>query len=576
VEQLKRPKKKRKPDLRKRSKRRRRCLAAVVVLTGISAAVLACTIPSRALSSTISNIPTDTRIQSYVEELARRGMLRGFFFSDLPYSREKVCTAIDSLDRVVSAGRRDLSPYEAWLLERLKQEFQVFRQSASAPGTVETGAELETIGSAKDNELTGTIEVGGEDVEAKASDTEEFVRGIGSGWVVASVLGGVTIAHRFRVDSRIEDDASFLGRVWRGDVGGYVANGYIQISRGPLEALLGRDKLQWGAGRSGSLILSGAAPPLDMVNVTLDFGRVRATGFFTSLDEMRLEKAVPFEHDSLQAGDVVKRHVSGHRIDIRVLPSLEIGLSETIVYGGPDRGLEPGYLNPLNFFYAQQWNLSKNDNPIWSLDACWWPKDRLQVYGQMVVDDYQFEHKGERDKEPAEVGFLVGFHSGDPFGLAGVSLTGEYVRVNPWTYNQPLPWNRYKYGDAVLGHPIGPDADALFMKVGKWFNRILSLELDYSFVRHGETSIDSDWPVPIAGSWGGASFPQGFPLGVASKSHRLGLTARYHPALHFDVDGFASVEKTTDYDNFEGLKSLDLAFGLSVSFRPEWAFVMRP
>jgi hypothetical protein len=245
------------------------------------------------------------------------------------------------------------------------------------------------------------------------------------------------------------------------------------------------------------------------------------------------------------------------------------------VYGGPDKGLDLAYMNPLNFFYSQQWNSDENDNPIWSLDACWWPRERLQAYGQLVVDDFQFEHKGEKDKEPAEIGFLVGLHSGDPFGLSGVSLTAEYVRVNPWTYNQPLPWNRYKYGSALLGHPIGTDADALMLRVGKWFNDYLSADLDYAFTRHGETSVDSDWPVPVVGPWGDAVFPEGFPLGVASKSHRLGLTARFHPRLHLDVEGTASVEKVYDYENFDGLESLELAFGVAVSFRPEWAFVMR-
>jgi hypothetical protein len=199
----------------------------------------------------------------------------------------------------------------------------------------------------------------------------------------------------------------------------------------------------------------------------------------------------------------------------------------------------------------------------------------LVAYGQLVVDDFQFERTGANDKEPAEVGFLLGLHSGDPFGLSGVSLTAEYVRVNPWTYNQPLPWNRYEYGSALLGHPIGPDADALMLRVGKWFNEYLSADLDYAFTRHGETSVGTDWPVPGEGPWGEASFPEGFPLGVAAKSHKLGLTARFHPRLHLDVEGSASVEKVYDYANFDGMESLELAFGLSVSFRPEWAFVMR-
>jgi len=552
-----------------------RRLLVRMALAGALAGAISCSTWSLAVSSTISNIPTDTRIQTYVDELSRRGLLRGFFFSDRPYSREKVCDAVAALEASITAGKVRLSPYETWLLDRLREEFYVIRQNASADGIVETGAELGVTGRASSSELTGTVDLaeGGREVTAEESD--ESVRGIGSGWVEVSTRYGVSLSHRFRVDSKIEEDPSFLGRPWRAETGGYVANGYLKAVKGPLEVLFGRDKLSWGPGSSGSLILSDAAAPFDMVNVTLDFGVVRATGFFTSLDDFRLLSALPFQGDTLQAGEVARRHLSGHRIDVRVLRTLEIGLSETVMYGGPDRELDLGYINPLNFFYAQQWNSGENDNPIWSLDVCWWPRERLQAYGQLVVDDLQFENKGEKDREPAEIGFLLGLHSGDPFGLDGVSLTAEYVRVNPWTYNQPLPWNRYKYGSALLGHPIGPDSDALMLRVGKWFNEYFSADLDYAFTRHGETSVDSDWPVPLLGPWGDAAFPKGFPLGVVAKSHKLGLTARFHPRLHLDVEGTASVEKVYDYENFDGLDSLQLAFGLSLSFRPEWAFLMR-
>ena len=554
-----------------------------------------CVFVSPSFCSTISNIPSDHRIHSYIEELGRRGLLRNFFFSDRPYTREKVVQGIVALDEAVSSGRVKLDPYEAWLVERLREELRFpTGQSSSAgePGpqgqprisakptlaanssprtTFELGAELEGSGASRQNEVPWKGEVAGEESEKKVTESEESARGILSGWVEFTTPQGISLSHRFRVDTKMNEDPGFLGHPWRDDLGGYVASAYGKLALGPLDLLLGRDKLYWGPGKSGSLILSDVGPPMDMVCFSLSLGRVTATGFFTSLDDLELTRAIPFGAESLYPGDVASRHLSGHRLDVRIARNLEVGLSETVVYGGPDRELEAGYINPLNFFYAEQWNLKKNDNPIWAFDATWWPKERLQVYGQFLVDDYQFEHKGSRDKEPAEIAFLLGLHSGDPFGLSNTSVTLEYARVNPWTYNQPLPWNKYVYGTALLGHPLGPDADAIYLSVTRWLNEKFTCEADYRFARHGETSIEGNWPVPAVGPWGDASFPDGsFPLGTVATSHRLGIFARFHPTLHLDVDGFASFEKVSDYQNISDAETTSFEIGLSVSFRPEW------
>ncbi|KPJ59970.1 MAG: hypothetical protein AMJ46_08440 [Latescibacteria bacterium DG_63] len=545
----------------------KKCLAAIVL-----AAVVTCVLCSPSFASTISNIPSDHRIHGYIEELGRRGLFRSFFFSDRPYTRENVVEAISEVEEATESGRITLSPYEAWLIERLKQEFQFFIEEpySSEVNNVEAGAELEIAGTYRHVEIDRPSQmIAHEDSGEGGEDGSEGQgRAILFGWAEYGIPH-VSLSSRFRVDTRIEDDNGFLGRPWRGETGGYVVSGYGKFDLGPFEVLLGRDKLYWGPGKSGSLILSDFAPPLDMVCFGLDLGRVSASGFFTTLDDRELTRSIPYEYDSLYVGTVATRHLSGHRIDVRITPSLEVGLSETVVYGGPDRELEPGYINPLNFFYAHQWNLAKNDNPIWALDATWWPVERLQVYGQLLVDDYQFERKTERDEEPSEIGFLLGLYSGDPLGLLNTSVTLEYARVNSWTYNQPYEWNRYTYGKALLGHPIGPDSDALYLSVRRWFGDRFTGQLDYRFLRHGEISVDTDWPVPLAGPWDGASFPEGFPIGTAAKSHRLGILARFHPMLRLDVDGFVTVEKVSDYENTEGLEMFSYEVGLRVSFKPE-------
>jgi hypothetical protein len=546
----------------------RKCLIAVLLV-----AVAACIFCSSSIGSTISNIPADHRINSYVEELGRRGLFRSFFFSDRPFTTEKVVEAMFKVDEAVGAGRIVLTPYEAWLIDRLKEEFRFLIEEpySDESNNVEAGAELEFTGEyvdAKADWPQEIIALGDADDE-EGDESDGHARGIFFGWAEYGIPH-VSLSSRFLVDTKVEDDIGFFGRPWRGDVGGYVSSGYGKLWLGPFEVLLGRDRLYWGPGSSGSLILSDDAPPLDMVCFGVDFGRVSATGFFTTLDDIKLTRNVPYQYDSLYAGAIATRHLSGHRIDVRITPTLEIGLSETVVYGGPDRELEPGYLNPLNFFYAHQWNLVKNDNPIWAFDATWWPGDRSQLYGQLVVDDYQFENKKESDEEPSEIGFLLGLHSGDPFGLMNTSVTLEYARVNSWTYNQGYEWNRYTYNETLLGHPIGPDADAFYLTVNRWFSDTFTGRLDYRLLRHGEICVDTDWPVPVVGPWDGASFPEGdFPVGTVASSHKLGVLARFHPNVHLDVDAFVSLEKVTDYANVEDAEMTRYEVGVRVSFRPE-------
>jgi hypothetical protein len=57
------------------------------------------------------------------------------------------------------------------------------------------------------------------------------------------------------------------------------------------------------------------------------------------------------------------------------------------------------------------------------------PTSKSEVYGELLIDDFQVEKRTSGDLEPDEVGFLVGSQWADPGGLEGITLGAEYTGV---------------------------------------------------------------------------------------------------------------------------------------------------
>jgi hypothetical protein len=154
---------------------------------------------------------------------------------------------------------------------------------------------------------------------------------------------------------------------------------------------------------------------------------------------------------------VEKRRFSAHRLDVRWAPTLGLGISETVVYGGPSRGFDLGYLIPFFPYYAEQWNASNDDNILWSADASWSPRPGALIEGELLIDDFQYDF----ETEPHQVGWTVrGEFS--PARVARRTLVAlEYARIETFVYGHYRPRNRYLHDGVVLGHPMGPDSDRM-------------------------------------------------------------------------------------------------------------------
>lgn len=492
------------------------------------------------MAAQTESVPVGDEIYSWVydfiDQLYLRGYLREIHLGSKPYYRGEVASLILSLDE----KKIRFNPVELWLIQELKKEFS---------------SEIENL--KKDGEDGKELKFGLDFLEKaqiqKAKRSDLLERGfpfLGAQWGK-----NFSVFLRYDINESLAKDPTYEGKIWKG-FAGEAEQAYFAFKFPYFKLILGRDRLSWGQSKISSLILSDGSPCLDMIKIQGGWGFFQGTAFTAFLEPMAVE------------GKIIKRYLSGHRLSFKIYPWAELGLSETIIYGGENRGLEPYYLNPLLWYHGAQLNHNRDDNTFFCFDFNLSPKENILFYGEFLIDDFQIEKSSPSDKEPDELGFVLGFSLADFFGLSGSELNLEYDRIANRTYNQQNEQNRYLHKKRLLGSRLGPDSDCFKTSIRSWIKKGLEAKIEYSFSRHGEGSIFSFWDRPWLFD---PNYKEKFPTGVVEKTKdfSFGLGYRYNSHLKANLNlGYTKVFNkeniTEDDEDF---------FKLTVNF--QYQFIKR-
>ncbi len=349
------------------------------------------------------------------------------------------------------------------------------------------------------------------------------------------LTGYLSLFESFEIDTHGDRDADFSGRKWRDALTGRIDRAGIRLAAARAAFLVGRSASRWGAGEPGGLALSPTPPPLDLVRATFDLGPARLTSLAASLDPYA---AAAGAAPTAPAG-TERRRFSAHRLSLRFPPALGIGVTETVVYGGVDRGVEIAYLLPIVSYYAEQWNGSRNDNVLWSLDATWAPRPGLLFEGEFLIDDFQYDLKSE----PHQVGWTARGAWAPGRAARGLLLSLEVTRIESFVYGHFEPRNRVLHEGVTLGHPLGPDADAIQAGATWDVSEDATVAVALARERHGAQRPDT--PQTAANPSG-----LGFPTPPVRTRARAEVSASWRPRVTRRVD--AAVAYEDDEENGAG------------------------
>jgi hypothetical protein len=260
--------------------------------------------------------------------------------------------------------------------------------------------------------------------------------------------------------------------------------GYVQYQAEHLRVRFGREQLQVGFSPIDNLLHSVDAPPMDGLLIDVPYKSVRFTSTHSMVDGVDLDgRAVP------------TKFIATHRLAIDPFPWMSVAVSDAIVYW--NRGLDLAYLNPLAFFVSAGLGTadrSLTDNSMLAVDLAIRPIDGMMVYGAFLADDLSYSTIGDTSVigNNNKWAWQLGISQLLDAGPYPVLLSGEYVRVDPFTYSHRTINASYTHLGAPVGYGMQPNSDRWAVQGRIWLSPRTSLRIDADYSRWGENILDEN------------------------------------------------------------------------------------
>jgi hypothetical protein len=500
------------------------------------AAVLACAV----WALPTETLPTYHWAYDVLEELQLQGAVSSLNLSERPVTRGQIAGA------VIAEGDTEHSERVEWLLDLLRDEFAseitLLERRAEDVISETVGKVVSSVGLESSQPFRGDAGVRLQGDWAARQGDESVTDGIALAQVGVGFQHNMAAHARLRLDSHLPDDTTYDGKVWK-DLAGYAEAGYFRVDGRIFDVQFGRDRFAIGSGKGTHLLLSDWSLPLDGLWVSASLKGFRYSFLTAELDTMILDRF---------PGEVVRRYLAMHRLWIHPHPRLSVGLTESVLYGGPNRTFEPWFLNPFLYWHGEVLNHKGEGNVIVMLDVDWFPKTGWELYGEFIIDDMQIEKDTPKDLEPDEIGWLVGTrYAGLPV-LPHVVMGLEYLGVTNRTYNSMTPHEKYLHQGRLLGCELGNDVDRWTVSLSQWVRRDLQCELAASYLRKGEGSVTAPFDTTYLRYTVEEGYGEPFPTGLVQKETTVSLGVFFIPVYWGWVKFQSGMTWSSNVNHIEG------------------------
>lgn len=441
----------------------------------LAALALTAAAPARAAYHTLEEIPVESPVYRLIDDLASSYPVSRALLQTRPWTRGDLGLFLDQLVADSPAAARD-------------------------PAVIRLRRELEPGGAADGLEPMLSAEEADHSVELSPYTRLRFEQDDSRGAIVRDFRAGAQYSHAFGAHALLFTDV-YAGTITPGPHGTPDADGSFRASSTDVVLWLdraygtysnksfslraGRTWLRWGPSAEGSLALSDGAPAFDLIEARVRIpGGARFTWFLASLDPVR------------------ETYLTGHRLEFRAGPSVDLGLSGLVRFDGTSNA--PLYFLPVVPLtsFERRVRAGRNGEPdsltrtnlLASADFSWTWRPGIRLYGEVAIDDAT-----RHNTRPLTMAWQAGAQLRRRAGDGAWSARAEYSRVYAYMYSVAHAHD-FAHEGFPTGYPLGPDVD-------RWFGRLeyrpgpsWAFGAEASNIRKGVGQLGEPWipgtPVP--------------------------------------------------------------------------------
>ena len=341
--------------------------------------------------------------------------------------------------------------------------------------------------------------------------------------------------------------------------------------------VIGRDRLTWGDGQTGNLVLSDAPDFNDFARLTAYWDNFKYTAMWIALTygldpQYRFPVWGPLGDG--QSNNNYPRNFFLHRLDFSLFDRISIGLTEGILIGGVQPELV--YFNPLMIFHdLYHWG---HASTIASLEISANPWKYFDLYGELAFNQIQSAYELIRygaaaATSPNASSALGGVRARVPVWEGYIDAGAEGVFVSPWMYireNRLISYEWWRWTNSnvagspqwvssPLGYFTGPDATVFAAWVGYNLPGLLTVGLDFKRVAQGQQTLATPY------AEGPADVALQTPTGMPEYKNVLHLSASGDPLSFLRVSTDLYWIAIENFEHAPGVSSSDFQATVSVT-----------
>lgn len=268
--------------------------------------------------------------------------------------------------------------------------------------------------------------------------------------------------------------------------------------------IIGRDKLSWGNGETGNLMLSSSFPKETLIRFNTFHDIFKYSLLYAFYPGVGYEKV----DDKYGLPDY--KCLITHRLEFSLFDD-KVGftLNEACMYWSTrDYPFSLMHINPFGFLHNEF--VARNGNSLMVFEADYTPFSGLNIYGQLAIDE--MPAVGEGRENPSALGYLAGVKGALAAGKGVLYGSFEFAYTDPFLYIRGLYEdgdNRSGYGyDAILRivsgaaittqrkfitYTYGNDAIVFDSKLNYSLPGKFRVGFETMFMLHGSMNAESNW-----------------------------------------------------------------------------------